>query len=154
MSVPVIIYLPAAVLTLPSGKIQSQLLMNKRFGVCSVSVQLQGPIKQDGGAHVLHSSRLTDQLSSTHVLSPPGEQQEQLDMNNKTLAMISHFSHQLRVTLINYTKIMFSPQNWGFRIFGNIVWIETESLLPPVRSLFNFPFDKSVVLDSERLRHF
>lgn len=56
MSVPVIIYLPAAVLTHPSGRIQSQLLMNKGFGVCSVLVQIQGPIKQGGGAHVLQQT--------------------------------------------------------------------------------------------------
>lgn len=74
MSVRVIIYPPAAVLTHPSGKIQSQLLMNKGFGVCSVSVWLQDPIKRDGGADVLHSSRLTDQLNSIHVLSLSGEQ--------------------------------------------------------------------------------
>lgn len=58
MSVHVIIYPPAAVPPHPSGKIQSQLLINKGFGVCSVSVQLQGLIKQDGAADVLHCSRL------------------------------------------------------------------------------------------------
>lgn len=48
---------------------------------------------------------------------------------------------------------MFWPQNWGFRIFGNIVWIQTQSFLPPVRNLFNFPLNKSTVPDSEGLRY-